>query len=325
MPRNDEMIRQWEILQALDRARGGKTIQELSDDTGRSTRTIRRDLDALGQAGFPLTSTEGPGAHRWGLMRGPGLPQTFTITELSALYFSRTLIECLAETPFQSDLAKAFDKLQKSLSPQMRAFFDRLPSFIGSKVDPQVKLRDTESQARVAKLLQATLDQRQVAMRYHSFKSRKVKDYVIEPYRLVYAQGGLYVIARVPEYDETRTFAIERIETLRTLEQKFVAPAGAGQGVFANSLGVNSGTPTRVEIQFSANAAPYVRERRWHESQALRDGADGSVVMALDVCNDQALHTWILGFGGDAKVLSPDALVKEIRGRLQEALGNYRG
>lgn len=114
MARNDEMIRQWEILQALDASRQGKTIQELADDTGRSTRTIRRDLDALGQAGFPLTSTEGPGAHRWSLLRGPALPQSFTITELSALYFSRTLIECLADTPFHSDLAKAFDKLQRS-------------------------------------------------------------------------------------------------------------------------------------------------------------------------------------------------------------------
>ncbi|RPJ80651.1 MAG: WYL domain-containing protein [Acidobacteria bacterium] len=242
MARNAEMIRQWRILRSVESARYGKTIQELADDGGVSTRTIRRDLDALDQAGFPMTSTEGPGAHRWKLMRPltQDVTQSFTVSELSALYFSRTLIECLAGTPFHGDLKLAFDKLQNGLSPRMREFFDRLPSFLGSKAEPNVKLRDRETQERVAKLLQATLDQRRVHMHYHSFKSRKVKEYVVDPYRLVYAQGGLYMIASVPAYDEVRTFAIERIKKLTIGEERFVAPEGAGQHAFSGATNRSS-------------------------------------------------------------------------------------
>lgn len=325
MARNAEMIRQWRVLQDLESARYGQTIEELAGSAGVSTRTIRRDLAALEEAGFPLTSTEGAGAHRWSLMRPvtPDLKQTFTVAELSALYFSRTLIECLAGTPFHGDLKRAFDKLQDALSPRMRAFFDRLPSFIGSKVEPNVKLRDNETQALIARLLQATLDQRRVQMAYHSFKSRKVKDYVVDPYRLVYAQGGLYLIANVPAYQDTRTFAIERIKKLTLLDERFVAPEGAGQHPFSNSLGVNQGPASRVEIEFAACVAPYVRERRWHESQIIRACRDGSIVMTLEVCDDPALRSWVMGFGSAARVLAPERLAKSLFEELDRARTLY--
>ena len=57
----------------------------------------------------------------------------FTLAELSALYFSRTLVECLAATPFQQDVASAFDKLSAALTPAMRQFLDKLPLVIQAK------------------------------------------------------------------------------------------------------------------------------------------------------------------------------------------------
>jgi predicted DNA-binding transcriptional regulator YafY len=323
--RSAEMIRQWEILRTLESARLGKTIQELADDRGVTTRTIRRDLSALEQAGFPLESTEGAGAHRWKLTRPvtPDLHQTFTFAELSALYFSRTLIECLAGTPFHGDLKNAFDKLQGALSPKMRQFFDRLPAVIGAKTEPNVKLRDKETQALVARLLQATFDQRRVKMSYHSFKSRKVKEYIVEPYRLVYAQGGLYLIASVPKYQQQRTFAVERIKKLTPLDERFIAPEGAAEHVFSNSLGVNVGEPTLIEIEFSPVIAPYLGERCWHKSQKIRSRADGSIVMTLEVCDDQALRSWVMGFGSGARVLAPEKLARSLFEEMDRARTIY--
>ena len=58
-------------------------------------------------------------------------------------------------------------------------------------------------------------------MRYHSFSSQQIKDYIVEPYRLAYAQGGLYLQAFVPDYSEMRTFAVQRIEQAVALEESF--------------------------------------------------------------------------------------------------------
>src|SRR6185436_3390030 len=107
MPRNAEVIRQWSILRDLESSRR-MTIDELAARTGVTTRTIRRDLEALQSAGFPLYDDVDDGKRYWMLEQRAfkRLDETgFTLAELSALYFSRTLVECLASTPFQQDVA----------------------------------------------------------------------------------------------------------------------------------------------------------------------------------------------------------------------------
>ena len=54
MPRNQEVIRQWKVLHALESSRHGATIDGLASELDVTTRTIRRDLAALQEAGFPL-------------------------------------------------------------------------------------------------------------------------------------------------------------------------------------------------------------------------------------------------------------------------------
>ena len=110
MPRNAEVIRQWSILRELEASRR-VTIDELAEQTGVTTRTIRRDLEALQTAGFPLFDDVIDGKRYWTLEQKAfrRLDDTgFTLAELSALYFSRTLVECLAATPFQRDVRSAF-------------------------------------------------------------------------------------------------------------------------------------------------------------------------------------------------------------------------
>ena len=53
MPRNAEVIRQWTILRELESSRR-LTIDEMAEKTGVTTRTIRRDLEALQFVGFPI-------------------------------------------------------------------------------------------------------------------------------------------------------------------------------------------------------------------------------------------------------------------------------
>ncbi len=324
MPRNAEVIRQWNILRDLEASRR-LTIDDLAKRTGVTTRTIRRDLEALQTAGFPLYDETIDGRRYWTLEQRAfkRLDDTgFTLAELSALYFSRTLVECLASTPFERDVGTAFDKLASALTPGMRQFLDRLPLVIQAK-GPAPRLRDDRTEREhVARLLDATLHHRRTVMTYFSLSSGREKEYGIEPYRLVYAHGGLYLLAFVPEYRATRTFAVERIRTVSLLEERFTPPDEAPQ-TFAHSIGVNEGPPEHVEIAFEPRIAPYVRERTWHASQNTVDTAEGGVRMTLDVCNDWALRSWILGFGPLARVLAPESLAQQVKQELEAASSRY--
>jgi proteasome accessory factor B len=323
MPRNAEVIRQWTILRELEASRR-LTIDDMAEKTGVTTRTIRRDLEALQSAGFPLFDETHDGRKYWMLEQKAfrRLDATgFTFAELSALYFSRTLVECLAATPFQKDVRSAFDRLSEALTPGMRQFLDRLPLVMQAKAEPGAHPGAARGK-EIAQLLDATLQHRRAVMRYHSFSSDREKEYLIEPYRVVFAQGALYVVAFVPEYRQTRTFALDRIKSLSVTEDRF-EPADTEEDAFAHSLGVHQGQPERIEIAFEPRIARYVRERLWHASQEVQDQPDGSVVLTLNVSNDFALRSWILGFGGLARVIAPAALAEQIVAESAAILDRY--
>lgn len=335
--RNAEVIRQWTILRDLEASRR-VTIDELAERTGVSTRTIRRDLEALQAAGFPLFDEMHDGRKYWTLEQRAfrRLDDTgFTLAEMTALYFSRSLVECLSATPFQRDVRSAFDKLAAALTPGMRQLLDRLPLVMQAKAEPggQAQMDDPATpatasrqsaprSARVAQLLDATLHHRRIAMRYHSFSSNREKDYLLEPYRLVFAQGGLYLVAFVPDYAQIRTFSIERIVSLSLTEARF-EPMDLPDDAFAHSLGVNEGPPERIEIVFEPRIARYVKERTWHPSQQSAEASDGSLTMTLNVCNDWALRSWILGFGPLARVTSPPELATQILDEIDRTRSHY--
>ena len=325
MPRNQEVIRQWKILHALDASRHGVTIAALASELNVTTRTIRRDLAALQEAGFPLYDErdEDGGAH-WRLDDPPlkGLETGFTLAELCALYLSRNLLETVAGTPFQRDLTLAFSRLEKMLSPRMRQFLDRLPAVLTAKPGPQAHVGEAAADI-VARLLEATLHLRVTTMRYHSVSSDRTKDYSVHPYRLVFALGALYLLAYVPEYRDIRTFAVDRIRSVSLEKQTFTQTQPVGDDVFANSLGVNTGPAVQVDIDFDRQVAQHVTARVWHTSQELQANADGSVRLSMKVCHDWALRSWILSWGTFAHVVSPAALVKEVREDLKAASDRY--
>jgi len=324
MPRNAEVIRQWSILRDLESSRR-VTIDELAERTGVTTRTIRRDLEALQSAGFPIFDEQIDGKRYWTLEARAfkRLDDTsFTVAELSALYFSRTLLECLAATPFQKDVESAFEKLAGALTPSMRQFLDRLPLVFQAKGSPALS-RSVKGREMISRLLDATLQHRRARITYYSLSSAREKDYAIEPYRLVYSQGGLYLIAFVAEYKTTRTFSVERIRALSVSEERFTPPAELPEVPFEHSIGVHEGQPEHIEIRFDPRIAPYVRERQLHASQKNTDNPDGSLQVEMDVCNDWALRSWILSFGPLARVVSPSTLVDQIRAELTNARGKY--
>jgi predicted DNA-binding transcriptional regulator YafY len=326
MERHTEIVRQWRILLALEGRARGLTLaeaQEIAGD-GVSDRTIRRDLDALAQAGFPIETSKRDGKTIFLLNREVfrGVAAAgFSLSELCALHLSRTVLTAVAGGPFRDSLASAFDKLHDALPPSMWKFIESLPDALAAK--DHASRPAAASGKAIDALMTAILARRRARMRYHSFSSQQIKDYIVEPYRLAYAQGGLYLQAFVPEYSEMRTFAAQRIEQAVALEETFSPLADAPSDVFPDSLGAFSGTPEAVVIEFSAAEAPYVRERQWHASQQIEDLPDGRMRLTLNVVIDWELQAWVMGFGPAARVVTPDAFAQRIIESLEEARATY--
>ncbi|MGB2712803.1 MAG: WYL domain-containing protein [Vicinamibacterales bacterium] len=324
MARNAELVRQWEILRDIDSARNGITVPKLAALRLVHQRTIRRDIDAICRAGFPLYDDKVNGTTMWKMQAKPfrSLEETgLSVTELCALYFGRTMVATLAGTPFHDDMDRALVKIERALPRSCRRFLDALPVTVKAKATGRKK-QNRKVQEMVTRAADAALNCRRISMGYYSASSRRAKQYVVEPLRLVYADGGVYLIAWVPEYGEMRTFAAERIQTLEVLDGRFT-PRPQPTEPFADSLGVNTGIAELVEIEFDATTAEFIADREWHPSQEIEPRSNGSVLLRLHVCVDRPLLRWILGFGPAARVLYPDDLAQTVFEHLDAARERY--
>jgi len=321
--RNAEVIRQWKILKRIEAGRY-TTAQDLADEHGVTERTIRRDIEALQEAGFPLYDERSDGRKVWRLIEGykQRVTQTFTLAELAALYFGRNLMSFLGGAPFAQDLESAFAKIREALPARSLPYLSRIQDLFAARPEPfkdYSKKRDV-----IAALVDATLHQRQVRIEYFSFHSRRTKAYTLDPYRLVYHHGGLYLYARAHEYGEVRTFAVERISRIEVLEAGFDLPADFNVAEYARSaFGIAGGKPVAVELAFDAEMAGYIRERVWHESQSMKENTDGSVVLQMSVAPSWELKSWIKGFLPHVRVVQPASLRQEIAQDLQQAASAF--
>lgn len=320
--RGREIVRQWSILRKIANARDW-TVPRLAGEFGVCTRTVYRDLAALQAAGFPLYDEDRDGKRYWLLESWP-FPRLhdvgFTFPELCAFYIHRGRLSGPPGLPLGEDLASAMEKVLGSLSPALKEYFDKLAAVICWKDDVPAPAPGPVDQEA---LVRATLEHRRLVMSYRSFSSGRVKEYTVEPYRLSAGNGSLYLYAYVPIYGEMRTFAVQRIQDLRVLEDQF-DPSGLPAGEpFDTSIGIGSGKPEVVEILFAPRLAPYIEERTWHASQRVAKKPDGSLVLTLRVAIDRPLRTWILGWGHLAQVVAPSRLAAEILEELQEASERY--
>jgi proteasome accessory factor B len=162
-------------------------------------------------------------------------------------------------------------------------------------------------------------------MHYYSVHSQKRKVYTVQPYRLMYFRSGLYLFGYVEEYQQIRTFAVERIERLEKRPESFEKPADfTVENYLGEAFGVIKEEPADVEIVFGADVAEYVRSRVWHPSQSIREIGNGRINLKMRAGGEFELTSWVLSFGPSATVIAPERLRRRVETDLGRAMENYR-
>jgi predicted DNA-binding transcriptional regulator YafY len=75
-----------------------------------------------------------------------------------------------------------------------------------------------------------------------------------------------------------------------------------------------------VIIRFAPRAADYIREKKWHASQSLRELKDGGVELKMDLSSLAEVERWVLSWAGEAKVLKPAELAESVRAAARKQL-----
>ena len=122
-------------------------------------RTIRRDLEALCRAGFPLYDDEVNATRMWKLREKPfkRLEGGLGLVELCVLYLGRSMIATLGGMAFQDDIDRALGKVEAALPPGCRHFLEQLPAMVMSKATGRKKQDEKKLREILARLVDAAL------------------------------------------------------------------------------------------------------------------------------------------------------------------------
>jgi predicted DNA-binding transcriptional regulator YafY len=143
----------------------------------------------------------------------------------------------------------------------------------------------------------------------------------IDPYKVWYVNGGLYLIVWDYRAQQYLAFAIERIRSVKLTNSRFTERNDFDfeklQGTAFNMIW---GEPKKVRLRFSKSQAPYIKERTWHASQKFIEQSDGSVIMEMAVGNLSKVSRWLIGWGADAEVIEPPELARAMEDHARRIL-----
>jgi len=312
------------IIRLLE-ARRNMTLDDLAEECDVDRRTIHRDLNAVQEAGYTLTSEwqEGKKVYSF-LSKSRNIPSiTFTLNQLLSLYLLRSLGVHLAGTPFQPEIDELFRTITSVLPERYAAHLERiarvsLPLLHGA--------RDYSSTSEfIVGLQRALLHQYRVRLLYAKKGKGDPEPYEVDPYTLVFHKGGIYFLGLAHNRAGMRLFALERIRGIEVTRQRFEIPEEyQPETYFSSAFGLVSDTPMQVRVRFSPDVAHTIKDRIWRPGQQLKSDNEGRLTIEFVAAGSMELVSWILSYGMHAEVLDPPELRQEVKRQIREMRQHYR-
>lgn len=200
MNRTDRL---YAIREELRRAgAAGRTAERLAAHFEVSTRTIKRDISALQQAGFPVWAQPGPGGGYVVDAAATLPPVNFTDAEVSGL---AAAVAAHRGQPFDSHARAALAKVMNVMDETMR----QRSTELGSRI--WIDHADSPDHAQTRRVIEQALHERRVlSMTYQSTQGEESTRRV-DPMLLAHTHGHWYLVAHCRLRDGIRWFRLDRV------------------------------------------------------------------------------------------------------------------
>jgi proteasome accessory factor B len=247
----------------------------------------------------------------------------FTEGELVALVVAEKALQQYRGTSFEKPLLSAVRKMEESLPDTISLSLSDIDQTISFRTSAE-QILDLENFDALAK---ATASQNQIEFAYRKPGQEQTEQRRVDPYHLANINGEWYLFAYDHLRKDIRTFAPARIKAIKQTGKTFSRVAGFSlEQRLRDSFGVHSGNDKyEVVIRFSEKTADYIREKRWHDSQELKELKGRGVELRMKLSSLAEVERWVLSWGGNATVVKPRELANSIRDAAKRILKGDRG
>lgn len=311
------------LLNAIDH--GEHSFEDLKDriaEGGKrpSTRSLRRYLAILSDAGFPLYFDRAANAYRFA--DGYSLKRLdLSSGELFGLVALRSLSASIGGT-IGASIDEVAGKLVGSAGTGVRARVEAA-SPVAFRLS-EIRLDQTGERA-FARLSAAERASRSVRFTYRDKEGTR-STRTVDPYGFIINAGRVYCVAYDHRRRDKRTFAIDSVTDPVVLGATFVRPSGFNIETFAagSISGVLHGNETtEVCVRFASRVAKAAIAARIVAERSIEQGDDGSAEIAYKVADVEELVRWVLGWGAQAEIIAPPTARDRIATLAKEISNKY--
>jgi predicted DNA-binding transcriptional regulator YafY len=303
-------------------ARREVSLDQAAADFGVRPAQIVKDLNVLWFCGLPGLGMGDLIDVDMDALEGEGV-----IRVSNAEYLSRPLRLDSSEA---SALIVALRALREGSDDDVRPIVDRTLQKLeaaagdGAEVAAQVDIRLPRDAGRVNelrdRLARAVEERRQVQLDYYVPARDESTERVVDPLRVVAADGHAYLDAWCHRVEDQRLFRLDRISTARVLDSPAQLHAGVRPRDLADGIFSPSGDDLLVTLRLDATAR-WVAE--YYPVEDVRDERGGGLTVRLRVGDPAWLTRLLLRLGGAAELLDPPELADDVRRVAAEALSHY--
>ena len=299
----------------------GRRVSRAEDIAGHfeiSLRTVYRDIAALGEAGVPILGEAGVG---YSLFKGYHLPPvTFTPEEASALATGGVLVERWTDPSLAGPMRSALLKIRAVLSREQQERVARVEGatlFQGGGEDVR-----GETTAQLLQIQAALAERRVLRLLYRSGSKGEVTRRDVEPLGLVHYLQHWHLIAWCRLRGDYRDFRLDRVESLAVDSGTFLPRETFDLRTHLQQVTSPDAT-VQIQVLFRNGVARRAR-REWSLGVVSEEPTPEGAVLTLSAAVLDWFVGWLLSFGADAVVLSPEELRLKLVAAAEAAAQHHR-
>jgi len=319
--RNALIVRLLAMVADLSR-RNGCDLYDLAARHRVAVRTVRRDLDALAEAGVPLVDESDGRRKRWRIEGADSRSRLAGLVDPNQVLAIQAALRGLssASGTTQAVLSDLADRLTQTLGLADR---QRLAAIADCFDGERAAIVSTGGDVLLPALT-AVLDCRWCSVAYRRPDGHEATHSVL-PLKLFARDGAAYLLAQLRTRGEVITLALHRVRRFVVTHERGEASRGFdAQRVLDAQFGAHAGgAEVSYQLHFASTVAPFIRERRWHPDQKLRTRPDGSLVLAFRCRESYQVAAWVASWRSHVTVIEPQTLREELRDLGRELATRY--
>jgi len=295
---------------------------ELARECSVSRRTIYRDINTLDAAGIPLYYDRKAGGYQ--IHQTCFLPPVnLTIEEALSVVLLAGELGAKGRVPLLAPAYDAATKIESNLPVGLRSIIAQTLRYM--KIRGQRFARHKGLEGIYGQLRQAILHREQMDAVYISFHEAKQIRTRLAPYWLLFHARAWYIIGYSSRHRAVRTFKLGRIKSLGPTGVRFKFPRRMTLDDYLGNAWqmIREGQIYHIKLRFAPVVAPNVAEVNWHKTQKITWHEDGAITFEVNVDGLKEIYWWILGYGDQVEVISPQRLRNMVHGTAERIVKKY--